>query len=280
MVEVLSHAVLFSGVWLERSLWTSAFFVHTARLLLPLLLQVLFRSTGLVSLWWTANDSDMPLPITNARSCFCLTPFSSFPSSLFKSIFEWEVNPRSLPHISREQEELWPVVLVWVLKDGIRRCGGTDTKSMALSKPLAPLEVKTEFLSGDYICSWASDPLAPFFPSLSFPSSSELQITYYSEARVLDVLNSLTFRPQFFPFHLDSRDGLWLWHTHGTNVSGALHTGCIVALKRLDGARRKWSEGVFMGAWNPIQHSSHLQIALIGQWFKMDIDSLCNMSTV
>lgn len=39
---------------------------------------------------------------------------------------------------------------------------GTDTKSMALSKPLAPHEEKAEFLSGDYICSPASDPFAPF----------------------------------------------------------------------------------------------------------------------
>ncbi len=39
---------------------------------------------------------------------------------------------------------------------------GTDTKSMALSKPLTPHKEKAEFLSGDYICSPASDPLAPF----------------------------------------------------------------------------------------------------------------------
>lgn len=71
----------------------------------------------------------------------------------------------------------------------------------------------------------ASDPLAPFFP-FYLPSCSEVEITY-SQAQVFNVFNSLTvacfpvsFGPHFLLFHLDSRDGLWCWHTQDMNVSG------------------------------------------------------------
>lgn len=146
--------------------------------------------------------------------------------------------PRSPPHISGEQEALWPVVLV--LKEGIRR-----SRAQTLNQwpyPNFPLRMRRKrnfyqeiIFVHELLTRW---PLFSFY----LPSSSELQIMY-SQAQVFSVFNSLYFafflvflKPCFLIFRPHSRDGLWHWRTQGTDVSGALHTGSILALKT---ARRR-----------------------------------------
>lgn len=135
--------------------------------------------------------------------CFCLTSLSSFPSSLFKSIFEWEVGP------------MFTATYLWgaggTLAGGLglgfegrdQTEQGTDTKSMVLSNPLTQHEEKRnlyqEIIFVHHVLTrW---PLFPFY----LPSNSELQIIY-SQAQVFNVFNSLTFASFqfFFPGHVPS----------------------------------------------------------------------------
>ncbi len=124
------------------------------------------------------------------KRCFCLTPLSSFPSLLFKSIFEWEVGP------TFAATYLWGAggTLAGGLGLGFKGRDqteqGTDTKSMALSKPSLRIRRKRNFYQEiifvhQLLTRW---PLFPFY----LPSSSELQIMY-SQAQVFNVFNSLTF---------------------------------------------------------------------------------------
>ncbi len=178
--------------------------------------------------------------------CFCLTPLSSFPSSLFKSIFEWEVGP------TFTATYLWGAggTLAGGLGLGFKGRDqteqGTDTKSMALSNPLHSLSMRKKLNLYQEII-FVHQPLTrwPLFP-FYLPSNTELQIIY-SQAQVFNVFSSLTFasflfffRAMFPPFSPHSRDGLWHWRTQGTDVSGALHIGSILALKTA--RQRNWSE--------------------------------------
>lgn len=113
--------------------------------------------------------------------------------------------PRSLPHISGEQEALWPVVLVWVLKEGIRRSRAQTLNQWPYPNPSLRIRRKRNFYQEiifvhQLLTRW---PLFPFY----LPSSSELQIMY-SQAQVFNVFNSLTFAslpvfsgPFFLLFH-------------------------------------------------------------------------------
>ncbi len=146
--------------------------------------------------------------------CFCLTPLSSFPSSLFKSIFEWEVGP------TFTATYLWGAggTLAGGLGLGFKGRDqteqGTDTKSMALSNPLHSLSMRKKLNLYQEIV-FVHQPLTrwPLFP-FYLPSNTELQIIY-SQAQVFNVFSSLTFasflfffRAMFPPFSPHSRDGL------------------------------------------------------------------------
>lgn len=73
---------------------------------------------------------------------------------------------RSPPHISREQEALWPVVLVWVLKEGIRRSRAQTLNQWPYPNPSLRMRRKRNFYQEiifvhELLTRW------PSFPPLS-----------------------------------------------------------------------------------------------------------------
>ncbi len=108
---------------------------------------------------------------TRDVSAWCLSP--RFLPRFLNQYLSRKWAPRSLPHISGEQEVLWPVVLVWVLKEGIRRSRAQTLNQWPYPTPSthsawgkSRIYIRRLYL---FTSLWPDDP---FFPSIFHPTQN------------------------------------------------------------------------------------------------------------